>query len=240
MQLKYGNYAFQANSLIPRMTIAAVKNSHNQVYAYRQRVTITGSFLGSNTTDITAQTIAMQKAVVIPFQNLAYFDNNGALTAYVLTNFGSLTGVQLVEPVDFNGVDGYIDVTAKKFTMAFEATYPAPNTALTLLDFRETLTFVGGGPTRVCKRAVNTTPQLQMPYQYTEYYVTQQGSAVGFRAEPTIPPPLWPNFEMGDQRQISETSPQPSGLIYTNFPVSWTYRFVSPNPLLGNPTRWAL
>lgn len=239
MQLKYGGYAFQANSLIPRMTIAAVKNSHNQVYAYRQRVSISGSFIGTNTADITAQTLAMSSACIIPGQDLIYYDNNNAPTAYVLRNFGSLTGVQLVEPVDFNGTYGAIDVTMKQFAMSFEATYPAAGSAGLLLDFRETLTFSGGGPTRVCKRAVNTTPQLQMPYQYTEFYVVQSGSAVGFRDTPAIPFPIWPAFLM-ETGNTSQTSPHPEGLQYTNWPVTWSYRFCSPSPLIGIPNRWKL
>lgn len=241
-QLSYGGYKFQGGSVVLRHSIRSVRNSHNQTLALRERVQVNVSLVAVNEADCTAQALALEAAVVKPGGDLVYLDSNGIVTSIVLRNAGSSTGVSLCDPgIEWNGLTGAEGITLKTATLAFDATYPVVNAGY-LLEFRETLTFRGGGPSRVCKRAVNTTPQSQMPYQFTEYYATQSGSAIGFRDEPFIPPPIqaWSAFEMGDQRQTSDTSPQPAGLIYENFPVSWSYQFVSPNPLLGVPNRWAL
>ncbi len=72
---------------------------------------------------------------------------------------------------------------------------------------------------------------------YTAYRATQTGQAVGLYGYPPVPPPLFPGkLEEGGRPTLG--SPRLRNGVYVDWPVSWSYSFVSATPLVGFPNRW--
>lgn len=178
---------------------------------------------------------AMESAYSVWYRDLGLYDGSTVLMS--LPNRGSLTGVKIVRPPAIPRGEGAQLTTFLDYTITATADYPAGSGTGLLRSFSETLAFSGGGPRRAVLECVNVPPQEQVLTAYTAYRATQTGQAVGMFAYPPVPAPLFPG-KLEVALQPAFGSPKLRNGVYTDFPVSWSYSFVSATPLVGFPNRW--
>lgn len=240
MQLFYGSYGFTANSNEIRTRRDFVYNQGGQAVAQKIAWDV-GGFLYSATASqaaITAAMLALETALTRPFQNLIFYHDDGTTpSATLLLNRGSSTGVRITAGPHYDRTHGSEYSLERHFTFTAEAEYPLPQALKYLMDFHEQVSFSGGGPVRVARRALNGPAQIQMPYKQTEFRAVQSGTSVGYLAYPNAPAPLWPNA-LEHAPDTVQRSPKRMGLKYQEFPIEWKFSFVSAKPLYGIPTRW--
>ncbi len=240
MQLKWGQYAWASGAVEIKTRQEILVNEGGQRYRYRDHFDVAGYLFGDGQAAITTQMTLMMAALAIPYQNLYLLTDTGGLSATILTNQGSLSGVLITSGPDFPESRGSEYATERKFTFTASADYAFNATQNLLVSFTESLSFSGGDAVYVCQTSLNKE-SLRFRTVFREpYRVTQHGSAVGFRAKPTIPAPKFP-FAKKHGAAFGETAPKRAGNIpaqYTDFAVEWTYEFEWPSPLVGTPNRW--
>lgn len=243
MQLKWGTYAFPANGVQCHSTRNLLKTRANIPYGVRVNVSCWGYLTGAGQGPLIQAESALKTALERGFQDLYFYADDGVTTSPTisLSNASSISGVTIVSGPDFTSEYGAEYATQRRFEFTAQADYPLANTSQRLIDFRERLTLSGGLPLRVCRPAIDTAPQTQIVYLVTPYEAVQEGEAIGFLRQPMPVAPLFPGALVGgNTAPVTYDSPDRSGNTYNNWPVRWHYQFISPTPLVGQPTKWPL
>jgi hypothetical protein len=236
LQAFYGNYAFPAGASMVKAHTRLNVNKGGQPYSHTDTLELECFLPVNSQSDCTQKLSALEKALAIPFQDLVVKDDSGNPTVLVLRNKGSIGGVLVTMGPDYPEFRGPAYVTEMRIAFTAEAEYPFAGTQNMLLEFEEKLSFSGGGPIKVYKNAINTLPQLQMPFKFTFYQMIQAGRALGYRKYPT-PSPIYPALVMR-MPDIDMDSPDRHVKNYTNYPVTWRYVMQSPKPIIAVPTLW--
>lgn len=237
MQLKVGNYPFDANSCEIAQQGEVQWNDGGQPYAIRRSVRVSGYLSGAGQAALSTAQVALEAALLTPYQDLIFYQDGGSVAAISLLNAGSITGTRLVRGPNFPSGKGVEFATIRTFDFEMEAEYPLSGTDNFLLAFHERLSFDGGEPLYAHLPAINGPPQKQLIFPQTAYTVTQEGELVGYRAYPTPPRPQWPG-DLKKSPQITRKSPRRRGNGYEHYPVSYRYDFESVAPLTGVPNTW--
>ncbi len=97
MQLKYGSYAFDIDSVIADCKSTPVSDPPDQPPRSRiDEVTVQGWLSGASQSDITTKTLALNAALSRQFQDLVLYQDDGITpTTIRLGNTGSIGGVRL-------------------------------------------------------------------------------------------------------------------------------------------------
>lgn len=240
MQLKIGNTPFDVNSVWIDWTVQIVRNEADQPIIQRIMMNIRGYLSAVGQPAITTQINNLRAALIKPYQDLIFYQDNGAKSAHLLTNSDSLSGVVIVSGPNFPASQGPEYATQREFTFSATADYAVPGSLALLVSFTESLVVSGGQPLYVVKEAVNGPPQRQLVYPSSAYVATQSGEAVGFLGYPQIPGPMFPDAMRGgrDNPRISKRSPKRTGNNYIDWPIAWEYSFESPDILVGSPNIW--
>ncbi len=169
-----------------------------------------------------------------------FYDDNGALTATALNNATSITGVRIVAGPNFPDWKGNEFNQFRRFTFSAEAEYPATNSANLLISFKERLTFSGGGPEYVWKKALFGLPQKQRTCAFSVFKAMQEGEAVGYLKYPTAPRPLWPSALIHSPDQTLASPMRKGGIVphYDTYPTTWRYEFQAATQFTGLPNLW--
>ncbi len=250
MQLKYGSYAFPVNGVTPQTHTVPQLNAAGMLMSAITTMTVSGDLLAPlNTTtpqtDLSAMQAALQAALSTPYQDLVFYADTGAVTATLLANAGSLSGVRLIDGPHFEEPRARGEYAVKRgfvFKMAVE--YPSAIRASRYQSFRDSVSYSGGMPIRQMVRAVNLPPIDQIIWPYTEFEAVQSGEAVGFSAWPfgapnAGPPLLFPVSTLRGKPEITPSGPDrigPDG--YKNYRIRWVIRYASATPLIAAPLRW--
>jgi len=240
MYLAYGSYRHDQWEASYTTSASALENEAGQQYAVRRTWNIHGTLLAATPALLAARYALLQLAYSRWYQNLYFFDDNGtALEA--LTNAGSLTGVKIIQPpaAPQDGPGEY--TTFRNYSIVATADYPTAGAANPLKNFRESLSFSGGGPRRAVVECVNVPPQDQITALWTARRIVQSGSAVGMYAYPPVPGPIFPGFEEVQSDPPGNPqygSPVLRNGLYVDWPVSWSYAFIAGVSLYGLPNRW--
>lgn len=239
--LKYGGYQHTDDTVTFTIDVSSNETDGGDLYESVHTWSIEGQIQGSDTADVVAKFRALEAAYAVWFQDLVFYDASGAAT-HRLLNDGSTSGVRIIKPPSYPRGDGAQLSTFRDFSIQAQAVYPASGDQGNVLrSYNETLSFAGGGPERTVVECVNVRPQEQLLKLWTAATVRQAGSAVGLFAYPEIPPPLFPGKERirsDPPGNPQKGSPQKRGGKYVNYPISWSYEFVSGTPLYGDPNRW--
>ena len=236
MQLKWGTYSFDANTNLIGKTVEVMWNEGGQPYKERRRMDVQGFLTGSGQAALTTAENALIAALQVQNQSLTLYQDGGTTeSALLLSPTNSITGVRIVRGPDFTSTQGPEYATERKFSFTAEAEYPV--STFTLLSFTETLSFGGGGPQRDVFPALEGPPVSFLIYAQTPYEASQSGQATGWLDYPAIMAPIWPAF-LKVAPKVTRGNPKRNGLVYTDFPVSWSYEFKSASPLVGIPNRW--
>ncbi len=255
MQLVYGNYPFPVDGVNVGTRIENVLNAAGIPLTRKVYFDVSGDLLVTPgqadpainaQIDMSAQTDLLVLALRSNYQDLVFKDDNGNPTATVLTNANSLSGVVISSGPHFpGGVNQSEYVSRRKFSFTAMAEYVVVPGYTALVSFNESLSFSGGMPIRVMCRSINLPPIDQITWPYTEYEVTQSGSAIGFLDWPfggpkAMPPLKFPAATLREAPKIDPSGPDRTGNNYRNFHVRWTARFASAVPLIASPTLWTL
>lgn len=234
--LRYGSYSTPDSECTVVIDKEAVTNDAGQPYALRHTWNIEGQLQAADTPNLVAAINALEFAFAPWFFNLALTDSSGNIL-HALPSTGSLTGVRITKPPHYPKGDGAQLSTFRDFAITATADYPYIGAINPLKAFTETLRFSGGGPRATCVECVNALPQPQILALYTAFRATQVGSAVGMFGYPQVPAPIFPGA-LEEAGEPAYTSPRLQYGTYVDFGVSWSYRYVSPVPLIGLPSQW--
>ncbi len=239
MIVKYGSYQHSQNEVSLRIAREPQRSQAGVYYAYKERWDCQGLLLNRSTQiGITNAIAQLTNAYSVDGNDLVlYLDDGVTPTAHALWSANCNGGTHVVQAPSFPetlGTAEYQPSVGRSYSFAVEG-----ETALTganvILKFEESLKFQGtGGPIRVWIPVANGPWIQQQTSQQSTYKVVQSGSAIGLYGTPPVPPPIWPDAEIFQERQISESSPQRYGRF--DFPVSWSYSFEDSGGLIGLPS----
>lgn len=174
-----------------------------------------------------------------------FFDDGITESAHKLISSKSIGGTRVLSTPSFPEGRGAEYTTFRRFTIQVAADF-LPSGALrsNFLNFQERLTFTGGGPRFIMLQAINGLPQRQRVAEATPFRLVQSGSQIGQTRRLPANPPLFPQDEHIDQRQIVQGGPKRNAsgatAFFTEFTTSWQYNFESTRPFRAFPTPWLI
>lgn len=239
LRLRYGSYTHADNSVTVSMDAQRLENDGGGAYLQRETWTVTGRLHGGDTADVKAKFEELERAYLRWGYDLT-LETDAGVVVHRLLDGPSVTGTRVVKPPHYPDGTGAQLSTFRDYAIVVTADYPA-DAGNPLRSFSETVSFSGGGPRRAVVECTNATPQEQVLVAFTAFRATQTGTAVGLLAYPPVPPPLFPGKE--EVASVPPGNPQKGSPQHANgrdfnFPISWTYSFVSGVPLIGEPNRW--
>lgn len=236
MYFQYGSFVHPDNVTNVRDVRRAVRSPRGFISHTTYTLEIEGILKPSTVSQAGIRTAIQQLEAGYGFEgrDAGLFHDDGSLSPHYLSSSGSISGVR-VEQVEFpkdQNTGEY--ATDRSFRIALSADYL--NTNLGLVDFREEIQVSGtGGPRNVGVETLTGRPQLQQVNARTLVRARQSGFAVGLQSYPRYPSAVWPAVEEVDKRQQNKGAPKRNGLGYMEYPISWSYSFLSNGPLGGTP-----
>jgi hypothetical protein len=243
MQLVVGTSTLGVNQTLVQSGLETHWSAQGQPYEQKKWLDCQGYLLTTvptgtpqqRQTDLTLLQSALRAALQAPNPDIKFLLDDGAVSADFLLNAGSKTGVRVTH-LDFPKTVGPEYCTERTYHFRAEATYPLPGSANFALEFRESLSFGGGGPLYVVRPAINGPPQRQLVYPQTAYRARQRGYCVGHLAQLPPLPPRWPQALRQSGEFDYDGPDRPARGVYEKFRTSWSYEFESAGPLAGtNP-----
>lgn len=235
--LRYGVYTHGADEVSLTVSKSALLGPTGQRYGQRITWAIDGRLIADDTAAVVTAKRQLESAYDRDGQDFTFTDSNGTV-AHSMQSAGSLSGVVIDEPPSFPDGTGAQLSTYLDYRIVAHCDYGFTAGENPLKSFTETLSFAGGGPRRAVVECTNALPQEQVLSLATAYRCTQSGAAVGLLAYPPIPGPIFPGKEEVAGSDRSFGSPRYVNGVYTDWPVSWSYLFISATPLIGRPNVW--
>jgi hypothetical protein len=233
MQVRYGSLAFTPDAVDWRVSKVTTFSAQDDPLEETVTVECSGQIFGDSQAQIAALSAVVEATLRFPNRRFTVLRNDGG-AAVDLPVATSTSGVK-VRSLDYPGGEG--DFTSFRwFRFVATATYPVAG-ASALVEFQESVRFLGGGPVRDFFQPPAGVPVRWTVYENVPHRAVQQGRAVGLYAEPVPPPPLWPGALM-EAPQVTYGNATRAGRVFKNFPVEWAYTFGSPVPLNGRPRAW--
>ncbi len=239
MQLRWGSsYSFPINGCDLASRARVVLSESGRPVRYVARVSVGGWLEADGQAALSVAETALRNALAVPYQDLKFLSDDGAVMAVSLLNANSLSGVRVVDGPNFDGRDGAEYATLRQFGFEVEAEYLITSAANAVLSFSESLSITGtGGPVRRLRVPVNATALVRQQISPRSIIrATQSGQAVGHLKYPTAPRPLWAApILLEDQVQVQKGNPKRIGQGFVEYPLAWSYAFESDTPLVGVP-----
>lgn len=250
MHWSYNGYSFDENAVSFEKTGPALLDSGGVPYAYNVqyklrgdvRITDQGS-AAANQAAMTTKLLALEAALSVNFGDLILYDDNNLPTVHRLINSETLGGVKVLTAVEYPTSFGAEYSTYRTFqvTVGCQVAAPASASNGSVIDWTESLTFVGtGGERKVWHEYLEGDPDYDVTAQRTTVKAIQAGSARGFADYLAFPAPLFgPDKEHLDQRIYKRDTPSymAAGTL-RYFPTSWQYffEFAASSGVTANPT----
>lgn len=239
MFIKIGTYSHPANE-VDEIFVSQriVRNRRNRRQYVTKTLTLGGTLIPDQTT-ISQATIKsaiqeLESAYSRDGKSVGLYHDDGTESPHVLKSGESMSGVRIIS-LEYPEATGAEYAVQRSFRIIVEADFLDAKFD-ELVSWQESLSFVGDcGPKDVFKLTLNGPPQKQTVHQRTTQFVTQQGSAIGFRGYPTVPAALFPAAAKREQIRKDYGTPEYNGDALINWPVSWSYVFESAVPLTGRP-----
>jgi hypothetical protein len=241
MRVRWGNYLHDDGEVGVAFHKQPLRTEGQLQYGVAETWVISGFLQANNLALLQARIQALEFAYSFNNQTISLLDSLGNVgrTMAGVTEIGGTQVVDFSYPEDGRADAEYS--TFRRYVIRVEGRYQLP-VGNVLLSWAESVTFVGGGPRFVHKQPLTGLPQKQYVAQATPFRAVQRGTAVGLKDWPLPPGPVWPADEHTDRRQITPGHPKRSGgavgLVFTEYPVEWSYEFEASAPLVGQPTLW--
>lgn len=239
MILSWGSYSHEDGEVSLSVQATVEMNAAQTVKWVRKVFQISGYLVADSSTEMKEKALALEAAYAVNGRDLKLKD--GALTTHVaLLNADCYGGTRVTQRPSFPDMSNAALITFLPFQVTVEGLVRDP-LALATVAFEERIARSGGGPRKGFLEPLTGEPIEQLLKKRTVYKVTQSGSAVGLTAYPTPPLPLWPSALM-EAPDIQQQAPRRTGYgsssSYTEFGITWSYRFESRTPLIGTPNVW--
>lgn len=194
--------------------------------------------------------LAYQKAITARFNQIAaafqdgvdsgFLHQDKTRSAIFLDHGASFSGVLVSQLPDLQPQSGadYASGHLGNFSVSADYVPPGGTTLGDIVDYRETLTFQGnGGPLVVGTLTDTGPPILTETAKRTFYQATQAGYAVGRTGWPTPNSPYWSApVLINPSAAVSYETPNVYGNSKIEYRTSWSYQFLSPEPLNKLPS----
>lgn len=239
MRLKIGSAIRPNNEAVSAITYSPVFDQARVMIAVRERWDTSGRIVLQNAGQ-TEMTVSLSQLLVDIAQSnvdLIYLeDSRNVDTALKLLVANCLKGPYVVDAGLPNQAND-VYATGMGYRVIWEALKPFGTLGNAIIEFSESINCVPGGEQRVMVGGTVNFPQRQIGMQHKHYTYVQSGSAVGLYNYPYPPPPIWPWALVCDEPVVTHVSPRQVGVVDTEFPMSYEYRYEWHEPLYGRPHR---
>lgn len=206
MNISYNGYLHDPAECEIEQITSIARNPDGGVDYKTVTTTITGKIytvLG----DIDAKIRAMMLAYSVDGGNFICALPNGQDTVHSIYDSQTMDGVRVVQPPSFPVGGGAEYSSFRTYQIVLEARFQVANSP-EVISFTETVTYRGGGPRVILIETINGPPVRQVTNQMSVATCIQSGQIVtSTRYSSIIPPPIYPQFIIPTETEISRTSP---------------------------------
>lgn len=237
MYAKYGGYPHDSDGTEVTTSQRTEYNERGDAVSIVKTVNLNGTLSASSQSGMTSAINGMLAAYK-DGKDFTLYDDDGNPTPHVLTTRDADYGVRVIQPPSFTqGVEVY--GLTRTYSIVLEATYEAGKTP-ELVSFVETVSTQGtGGPEFAIVELLDLQPDMQRVRNYTPVFSQQVGSAVGKTMYQVPSPPLALGQIQSRDTRIVRGTPEIVGgnarARYENYPIQWSYNFLSTTPVSQAP-----
>lgn len=233
----FGGYQHADNEAAVVVTARTNDNPAKLAFSNTVRWEVSGTIIGTSPADLAAKQAALVAAYSVNYQDASQIDTSTGLIIQQLSDAGSYTGVRVIQPPSFPRGDGAEFATERTYRIVLEAEYEI-QARPEIVEYRETLTMMGGGPLIAHLTAIEGEPIKQQLAERTPYVAVQSGYLVSLTTDQQPPPPIFGYANLKEAPQITYTSADRLGKALRNYRVEWSYKFEAAQPLRGRPNQW--
>ncbi|TWT30721.1 hypothetical protein [Blastopirellula retiformator] len=236
MYLKIGNYTHPIGEPALQIGKRPVLSEGGIPLSIIETWLINGLIVGSGQADIDAKVAALVSAYSQRnFDAVLLLSDGATASQHVMRHRDSMGGIRVIAGPSFPNGGGAEYATKRTFSVTLEAEFPEA-AATSLLSFRESVTFGGGGPRTAWTETKLGPPRPQLVRRQTIYRATQSGQAVGYRVYPTFPGLLLPERYALEPPSLTYGGGKNRGNgLFTDYTLSWEVRYQSDRPLVATP-----
>ena len=241
MILAYGDYRHALGEAALAITRETVYSPQQVPLGVKERWAIAGVLQAADAAALSTAIEALEAAYATPGRDaVLYFDDGTTASSHRLTSASALGGVQVVQPPHFSQGEGAEYTTWRSYSLALEGMFPNSGAATALVNWDETLTFIGGGARWIYLPTLSGAPIKQVVQAQAPQRVVQSGRAVGYGIYPSLSAPLFPLALHQETSSLSYKAPKRVGAgsaaANIEYEVAWHYEFESATALSGLPS----
>lgn len=240
MLCKYGNYQLPEGRCEITRRDTPEFNEAKQLLSNTVRLDVSSALYADSPSQMDGLVRSLLRAFAVQGRDfLVYLPGGNVQSQLTMRGVGSIGGVHVVQAPELQAGQKGAYVTWLPFTFALECEYPSSIASLIYREFSESISY--DSPERIdWLLCLHGQHQQQQVRQFPFYTATQSGRAVGYLSYPSPPSPIWPAAWVNSDTLPGHESPKLRGDTYTEFPITWQYKFKSNRPLTGSPTFWPL
>ncbi len=244
MIVKFGTFSHKLDEVALSINVTTKLNKANAIEQLTKTWDLSGFLTSDTQAALNTEITNLDNAYATGGKDLIlFFDDGSTRSSHQLINSESLGGTRILAGPSYPEGRGAEYTTFRRFSIQVAADFlPSGAFRAKFLDFQEQLTFTGGGPKFIMLGAINGPPQRQRVAEATAFKLVQSGSQIGQTRRFPANPPLFPQDEHIDQRNMVEGGPRRNGagqnVAFTEFSTSWQYNFESITPFKALPTPW--
>jgi hypothetical protein len=231
MYLKYGSHQHEPGECTVVITRENVYSESRVLKATRERWEVQGRLQAADQAAVKAAVTALEAAYSQDGHDLGFWLSSGSATMHSLVSASCDGGTKVVRPPSYPDSARAECSTFRTYALTVEGLL-RPSDGL--VSWTEKLRFRGTcGPSWGFLPVLTGIPPAQIFRQATTMQISQSGYAVGLGEYPVAPPPLWPEAEHQDRRDIDLELPTDGSRQRR---TSWSYVMETNTPVTGQPT----
>lgn len=232
MYLTWGSYTHPDNEIdISSISVRSMYSQRNRLEFKRWTMTVQGEICTTDKDELTTRLRELQEEYNEDYRDVILHRSDGTHTAHALTNANSINGVRVMQFSYPKGGAGEY-ATGRTFSITFQADYL--DVEDDIYSFNESLTFIGTtGPQWELVPTWRGTRYVER-WPVTPQTIYQDGSVIGLRGWPHLPPRLFGEaYEHLNMRMVRTSSPRMHNR-HQNLHYPLNYRYVYSTHVLLN------
>ncbi len=242
MIVQLGSFSFQVNEASLNISRRGLVGDNGLVYAWEHNWNISGRLIRDTVAELTTAIELLEDAARNIDGDCRVLFDSGVRTAHFIPLGLTLNGIRAIVPPSYPTSEGAEYVTYRTFTMTVQAEVgftPAGGQqaqSIGITNWQETISVSGGHPLDVNLICLNAPPVRQRVSPQVPWVGVQTGRAMGLYGYPAKPANVFVGASIDQDMEEYATPDQNNAgptIQRSNYPVSWTYRVSSPDPLTG-------